>query len=152
MAQNYYVGSVQVAWYGDELMVQIEHDSKTALQKTATAVAREARKHTPVEDEPGRPVYKTGPNAGEPWTARVPGLLKKSVRRRTVKKKSLDRGTLAKCQVIMGRRSGRELTPYWGGWIEFGAKGRVQPGRHVVRLSLWNKQTELMQNFENAMK
>jgi hypothetical protein len=49
------------------------------LLEAAQVVAAAARRTCPVGTI-SRPIYKTGPYAGQPWTARDAGQLKKSIR------------------------------------------------------------------------
>ncbi len=49
------------------------------LVEAAEVVASNARQHCPVGTV-SRPMYKRGPYAGQPWTARDAGRLKKSIR------------------------------------------------------------------------
>lgn len=53
--------------------------SVARLRKAAEVIANNTRKECPVGTE-SRPIYKKGPYAGQPWTARDAGALKKSVR------------------------------------------------------------------------
>jgi hypothetical protein len=55
------------------------------LVKAAETVASNVRQRCPVGTE-SRPMYKTGPYAGQPWTARDAGQLRDSIR--VVQKKS----------------------------------------------------------------
>lgn len=51
----------------------------TRLVEAAKVVESHVKSHTPVGTVT-RPIYKTGPYRGQPWTARDGGALKKSVR------------------------------------------------------------------------
>jgi len=57
------------------------------LVEAAEVVASAARQKCPVGTI-SRPMYKTGPYAGQPWTARDAGQLKKSIRVTRKKTKS----------------------------------------------------------------
>lgn len=53
--------------------------SMVRLRKAAEVVEDNARNRCPVGSV-SRPIYKTGPYAGQPWTARDAGALKKTIR------------------------------------------------------------------------
>lgn len=71
----------------DRYDIDFENISMDRLVEAANVVADEVRRRCPVGTI-SRPMYKTGPYAGQPWTARDAGQLKKSIRVTRLKTKS----------------------------------------------------------------
>lgn len=73
------------AWNPNVMDETFENVAIERLIEAAGVVANNARNKCPVGTE-SRPMYKTGKYAGQPWTARDAGQLKKSIR--VVRKKT----------------------------------------------------------------
>jgi len=67
------------AWNPNKADQEFENVAIERLVKAAEVVANAARRKCPVGTI-SRPMYKTGPYAGQPWTSRDAGRLKKSIR------------------------------------------------------------------------
>ena len=66
-------------WNPNAMDETFENVAVERLVEAAQVVADAARRRCPVGTV-SRPMYKTGPYAGQPWTARDAGQLKKSIR------------------------------------------------------------------------
>lgn len=86
-------------WAPKEYNQEFMNVSMDRLEKAANVVATSARGLVHV-GKVTRPVYKTGKNAGQPWTARTPGSLKKTIR--VVKKHKFDIATKRNIRVYAG--------------------------------------------------
>lgn len=100
-----------------------ENVAMDRLVEAAGVVAKSARQKCPVGTT-SRPIYKTGPYAGQPWTGRDNGRLKKSIR--VVQRKS-------KSGKPLSRK--RNVRVYAGNWyayyakiVEFNQKAFLRPG------------------------
>ena len=80
-------------WNPNKMDQTFENVAVSRLLEAAEVVADTARSKCPVGTI-SRPIYKTGPYAGQPWTARDAGQLKKSVR--VVQKKTKSGKALSK--------------------------------------------------------
>jgi len=67
------------AWNPNRADAEFENVAIERLIQAANVVANSARSKCPVGTVT-RPMYKTGPYAGQPWTSRDAGRLKKSIR------------------------------------------------------------------------
>jgi len=67
------------SWNPNKADQEFEKVAIERLVEAAGVVANAARRRCPVGTI-SRPMYKTGPYAGQPWTARDAGQLKKSIR------------------------------------------------------------------------
>lgn len=94
-------------WDDSPLIADVEATTRKNIGQGLKLVLRSAKANCPVGTEE-REVAKRGANAGKPWTARIPGTLKKSGRTRMSK----DRKKLSG-QVIFGGRSSSKLTAYY---------------------------------------
>lgn len=81
------------------------------LRSAAEVVASAARSRCPVGTV-SRPMYKTGAYAGQPWTARDAGALKKTIR--VVEKKGPDEGAVV--------FEDRNVRVYAGNYLRYYAK------------------------------
>jgi len=77
-------------WNWREADEMVAGKSVERLRKAAKVIAANVKRETPVGTI-SRPMYKSGPYAGQPWTARDAGALKKSVR--VVERKKEKSGT-----------------------------------------------------------
>lgn len=66
-------------WNWSEADRMIGKASLERVRKAAHVVADRVRQNCPVGTV-SRPMYRSGPNAGKPWTAKDAGQLKKSIR------------------------------------------------------------------------
>lgn len=70
----------KVAFWNPKIVdKEIMHNAMVRLKKGAEVVAKKARLKCP-EGSISRPMYKTGRYAGQAWTARDAGALKRSIR------------------------------------------------------------------------
>ncbi len=67
-------------WDVKPLNQEVMKNGMKRLRKAGEVVARKARSNLQPKKNISRPIYKTGRYAGQPWTARVPGSLKKTIR------------------------------------------------------------------------
>jgi HK97 gp10 family phage protein len=135
---------VQVKWYGNQVLAEIDKIRRSSLRKIGSAVARDAKSLCPVGIE-----LKFG---NKVWKEREPGTLRASIRYKLVKK-----GTGV--QVIAGSRSwlkvrggkkymGRD--PFYARFVEFGtAKMMARP---YLRPAMRKNRTLIMEAFRNKLK
>ena len=72
-------------WNPNKMDATFENVALDRLIKAAEVIKNKVKSKTPVGTT-SRPIYRKGPYAGQPWTARDAGQLKKSVR--VVRKKT----------------------------------------------------------------
>jgi Bacteriophage HK97-gp10, putative tail-component len=112
--------------------------SMDRLRKAAEVIAEKARAKCPVGTV-SRPIYKRGPYAGQPWTARDAGALKKTIR---VVERIGDEGKpLAE---------GRNIRVYCGNYITYYAKIVEYGGRAFLRPALNESKDEIRNILENG--
>jgi hypothetical protein len=92
------------------------------LVEAAEVVAEKARQKCPVGTV-SRPIYKTGPYAGQNWTARDAGRLKKSIR--VVQRKSKSGKPLTKKKNV--RVYGGNYLAYYAKIVEFNQRAFLRP-------------------------
>jgi len=92
------------------------------LVEAAEVVAKSARSHCPVGTVT-RPIYRSGAYAGQPWTARDAGQLKKSIRVTRLKTKS---GKAFSKKRDVRVYAGHFLA-YYAKIVEFGGKAFMRP-------------------------
>ena len=121
------------AWNPEKYDEQFEQASVERLVEAAEAIADAARSRCPVGTV-SRPVYKRGPYAGQPWTARDAGALKKTIRVRQKQSKS-------------GKplRRKANVRVYAGNYIVYYAKIVEYAGRAFLRPALWNSLSRIRQ-------
>lgn len=83
-------------WFKENVLKSARGAQYKALRKAGAVVAKRARSLCPVGTEI-RGTAKTGKSAGQYWTERMPGTLKKTIRHKVILKKM-------KVQVIAGNR------------------------------------------------
>ena len=66
-------------WNPQKFDREFDHVSRERLMKAAKVLKAEVRRRCPIGTV-SRPMYRTGRYAGQPWTARDAGQLRKSVR------------------------------------------------------------------------
>lgn len=120
--------------YDGEIMAA----SMERLRKAAELVAARARGKCPVGTV-SRPIYKRGPYAGQPWTARDAGALKRTIR--VVEKKESYSATIAKT---------RNIRIYAGNYLVYYAKIVEYAGRQFLRPALNQSKTEIKKILENG--
>ncbi|RJQ27700.1 hypothetical protein C4565_04945 [Candidatus Parcubacteria bacterium] len=74
------------SWNPEKIENELVGAAMEQLREAAELVAERARELCP-EGTISRPMYKSGPYAGQPWTARDAGQLKRSIRVRELKEK-----------------------------------------------------------------
>jgi hypothetical protein len=99
------------------------------LVNAAIIVKDEARKLCP-EGTVTRPIYKRGPYAGQPWTRRDAGALKKTIR---VRRKHTKRG-----KPFKRGRGGRTVRVYAGNFLRYYASIVEHSGQPFLRPALLN--------------
>lgn len=92
------------------------------LVEAANVVAKAARQKCPVGTI-SRPIYRTGPYAGQNWTARDAGQLKKSIR--VVQKKSKSGKPLSRKRNV--RIYGGNFLAYYAKIVEFNQRAFMRP-------------------------
>lgn len=80
------------AWSWDNVNADMDRVTTDQMVEAAEVIAQEVRSRAPVGTT-SRPMYRKGVYAGQPWTARDAGQLKKSVR---VVRKRTPKGRLSK--------------------------------------------------------
>lgn len=111
--------------------------SMERLRAAAEVVATKARIRCPVGTI-SRPIYKTGKYAGQPWTARDAGALKKTIR--VVEKR--ETGT-----AIMKTRN---IRVYAGNYLVYYAQIVEYNGRQFLRPALNSSKAEIRNILENG--
>jgi hypothetical protein len=114
------------AWNPEKYDEQFERASLERLVEAAEAVADAARSNCPVGTI-SRPIYKRGPYAGRPWTARDAGALKKTIR---VRQKTSKNGK------PLQRKS--NVRVYAGNYLVYYARIVEHSGRAFMRPAIWN--------------
>jgi len=114
------------AWNPEKYDEQFERASLERLVEAAEAVADAARSSCPVGTI-SRPIYKRGPYAGQPWTARDAGALKKTIR---VRQKTSKNGK------PLQRKS--NVRVYAGNYLVYYARIVEYAGRAFLRTAIWN--------------
>lgn len=109
-------------WNPNVMDETFENVAIERLVEAANVVARSARQRCPVGTV-SRPIYKTGRYAGQYWTARDAGQLKKSIR--VVQKKSKSGRPLSRkrnVRVYAGHRKA-----YYAKIVEFNQRAFLRP-------------------------
>jgi hypothetical protein len=109
-------------WEPDSVNEIIENASFDALMKGAEVIKANAQRLCPVGTE-SRPIYKKGPYAGQPWTARDAGALKKSIR--IVQKTSKSGKPLVRLRNI--RVYAGNYLAYYASIVEHAGKAFMRP-------------------------
>ena len=97
-------------WNANRYDIDFANATIERLRDAAEVVAENARARCPVGTV-SRPVYKTGPYAGAPWTAREAGAVKKQIR-------VVEKHSYAGAEVL----SARNVRVYAGNTIVYYAK------------------------------
>jgi hypothetical protein len=112
--------------------------SMDRLKKAAEVIADKARQYCPVGTV-SRPIYKRGPYAGQPWTARDAGALKKTIR--VVEKHDQKGAPIAK---------GRNIRVYAGNYLAYYARIVEFAGKRFMRPALNASRGEIKNILENG--
>jgi hypothetical protein len=113
-------------WNPEKYDLELEHVAIERLVEAAEVVATAARASCPVGTV-SRPIYRRGPYAGKPWTARDAGALQKTIR---VRQK------LSKSGKPLKRKS--NVRVYAGNYLVYYAGIVEHAGRAYLRPALWN--------------
>lgn len=119
--------------YDGEIMAA----SMERLRRAAELVANRARGKCPVGTV-SRPIYKTGPYAGQPWTARDAGALYRSIR--VVEKKE------SGAQIARARN----VRVYAGNYLVYYAKIVEYGGKQFLRPALNQSKADIKNILENG--
>ena len=115
-------------WDGEIMAASLER-----LRKAAEVVADRARERCPVGTL-SRPIYKSGPYAGKPWTARDAGALRRSIR--VVEKKQPHGYQFA------GNRNVRiyagNYLVYYARIVEYAGKAFMRPALNASKRNIRN--------------
>jgi hypothetical protein len=109
-------------WNPNQFDEQFENVAIDRLIEAAEVVASNARGKCPVGTV-SRPIYKRGPYAGQVWTARDAGQLKKSIR--VTQKKTKAGKPLARKRNV--RVYAGHFKAYYAKIVEFGGKAFMRP-------------------------
>ena len=120
-------------WNPEQFDLKIEQACLERLVEAAEAVADSARAACPVGTV-SRPIYRRGPYAGQPWTARDAGALKKTIR---VRQKLSKSGKPLKRKSNVRVYAGNRLT-YYAQVVEYA-------GQAFLRPAIWNNHGKIKQ-------
>ena len=123
-------------WNPQQYDGQFINASMGRLKKAANVVADKARARCPVGTI-SRPIYKSGPYAGQPWTARDAGQLKRSIR---VTEKRGQSGIPMR----------RNIRIYAGNRLAYYAAIVEYSGKRFLRTALNSSKAEIKQILENG--
>lgn len=124
-------------WNPQKFDGEFMNASMDRLRKAAEVVASKARAKCPVGTI-SRPIYKTGKYAGQPWTARDAGALKKTIR--VVEKKETGAEIM----------KGRNIRIYAGNYLRYYAQIVEYNGRAFMRPALNASKGEIRSILENG--
>jgi len=120
-------------WSPERFDAAFEEVAMDRIVEAAEAIAEAARARCPVGTIT-RPIYKRGPYAGKPWTARDAGALKRTIR---VRRKLSKGGRPLKRKNNVRVYAGNYLV-YYAGIVEYA-------GRAFLRPALWNNRHKIKQ-------
>ncbi len=125
-------------WNPERFDGEFANAAMERLRKAAKVIADNARSRCPVGTI-SRPIYKKGPYAGQPWTARDAGALKKTIR--VVEKHGEGGKPLAE---------GRNIRVYAGNYLVYYAKIVEYAGKAFMRPALNSSKDEVRNILENG--
>lgn len=120
-------------WSPERFDAAFEEVAMDRIEEAAEAIAAAARARCPVGSIT-RPIYKRGPYAGKPWTARDAGALKRTIR---VRRK------LSKSGRPLKRKN--NVRVYAGNYLVYYARIVEYAGRAFLRPALWNNRSKIKQ-------
>lgn len=120
-------------WSPERFDAAFEEVAMDRIVEAAEAIAAAARARCPVGTIT-RPIYKRGPYAGKPWTARDAGALKRTIR---VRRK------LSKSGRPLKRKN--NVRVYAGNYLVYYARIVEYAGRAFLRPALWNNRSKIKQ-------
>jgi HK97 gp10 family phage protein len=131
---------MKVEWHPAEITIEVEKRAMGRLEKAGEVVADKARGLVPA---PPSSKMISRPPHGKPWTERIPGTLKKSIRVRR-----LDGDPKLDVRVYAGARQSDKLTAYYAHFVEFGTvKMKAQP---FLRPALSKSRSAIKNIVENG--
>ena len=110
------------SWNPNRFDQEFENVAMDRLESAAEVIAGKARQKCPVGTI-SRPIYKRGPYAGQPWTARDAGQLKRSIR--LTKKLTKHGKPLARKRSI--RVYAGHYLAYYARIVEYGGRQFLRP-------------------------
>lgn len=121
-------------WNPEALDLDWENISMERMTEAAEWIADQARRKLTPKNNISRPVYKRGPYAGQPWTAREAGALKKTIRVRQKRSKS-------------GKplRRPRDVRVYAGNYLVYYARIYEYHTEPFLRPAFWNSHQKIRQ-------
>lgn len=131
----------RIVFRPEEIEMAVDIGKTKALRRIAAQVVRRAKALCPVGEEIRGP-YERGKDAGQPWTAREPGTLRKSIRYRVTKKRVKG---VRKAQVIAGNKYA-----YYAVWVHWGTRRHI--GQPFLSQALESARGEIEIAFEGAMQ
>lgn len=125
-------------WNPQKFDGEFANASMDRLRKAANVIADNARSLCPIGTL-SRPIYKRGPYAGQPWTARDAGALKKTIR--VTEKLDQQGKPLAE---------GRNIRVYAGNWLRYYAQIVEYAGKKFMRPALNRSKNQVRDILENG--
>lgn len=114
-------------WKPEQFDGEFASAAMDRLRKAAKVIADKARANCPVGTV-SRPMYKTGPYAGQPWTARDAGALKKTIR--VVEKKEQAAALLENKNI---RVYAGNYNVYYAKIVEYAVKAFLRPALNASK-------------------
>jgi len=115
-------------WDGEIMAASMQR-----LRKAAELVADRARAKCPVGTL-SRPIYRSGPYAGQPWTARDAGALKRSIR--VVEKEEKFGTEIARSRNV--RIYAGNYLVYYARFVEYAGKKFLRPALNMSKNDIRN--------------
>lgn len=119
-------------WKPEQFDSEFANAAMDRLRKAAHVIADKASANCPVGTI-SRPMYKTGPYAGKPWTARDAGALKKTIR--VVEKKEQGAAILENRNV---RVYAGNYIVYYAKIVEYAVKAFLRPALNASKGEIRN--------------
>jgi hypothetical protein len=135
------VAHTTVRWDDKRFQVSVERATRRSLSDAGRIWKAYAKAMCPVGDEIRGP-YERGPHAGQPWTARFPGTLKKSIRYRITG--GPRRRKPYGLQIIAG-----DYMAYYAAWVHWGTS--KHPGQPFLLWARDAAKSAITAAFEGAL-